>query len=105
MKRSCLVAGAALLLIPSLAAAEARQIMPVGSAKYFDILATNPNQDDLQFGRQLLPPSAGNPTGIAQSRVIYLNHKGVTLQPGNNDSRTNRSTLAQQAVAIPAWNT
>ncbi len=98
------LAGAAVLLVPTLAGAEAvRPITPSGAAKYGDILATSANQDDLQFGRQLLPPTGVS--GLAQSRVIYLNRTGVTLSPGNNDSRTNKSTIAQQQTAIPAWNT
>jgi uncharacterized protein (TIGR03382 family) len=103
MKRSCLVAGAALLLIPTLVAAEARPVFPSGQAKYFDVVGTPANESDLVFGRQVLPPT-GN-TVIAQSRVIYLNKNGVTLSPGNNDSRINRSTIASQQVSIPAWNT
>ncbi|MBA2544624.1 MAG: Ig-like domain-containing protein [Deltaproteobacteria bacterium] len=103
MTRSCLLTGAALLLIPAIAAAEARPIQPVGEARYFDILATKPNASDLQFGRQLLPPTGTS--GIAASRTIYLNRTGVTLSPGNNDSRTNRSTIASQQTTIPAWNT
>src|SRR5690606_31569114 len=41
---------------------------------------------------------------VAQSRIIYLNKNGVTLSPGNNDARTNRSTIVTQTTAIPAWN-
>jgi len=98
------LAAAALLLVPAIAGAEAKQIMPSGSAKYGDILATDANVNDLRFGRQLLPPT-GQPQALALSRVIYLNRTGVTLSPGNNDSRTNRSTIASQQTAIPAWNT
>lgn len=97
------LAAAAVLLSPTLAGAEAKPIIPSGKAAYGDILATNPNINDLQFARQFLPPTGH--TGIAQSRVIYLNRTGVTLSPGNNDSRTNRSTIAGQQVSIPAWNT
>lgn len=98
------LAGAALLLVPTLAGAEAKPLMPSGKAAFGDIVGTQPNQDDLVFGRQVLPPT-GQPQGIvAQSRVIYLNKNGVTLLPGNNDSRTNRSTIATQQTAIPAWN-
>jgi hypothetical protein len=97
------LAGAALLLVPTLAGAEAKPIYPSGSAQFGDIVGTKPNQDDLVFGRQVLPPQ-GPQHAVAQSRVIYLNKNGVTLLPGNNDSRTNRSTIASQQTQIPAWN-
>jgi MYXO-CTERM domain-containing protein len=98
-----LVAGAALLFAPTLAAAEAKPIIPSGSAAFGDIVATKANQDDLVFGRQVLPPTGH--AAVAQSRTIYLNKNGVTLSPGNNDSRTNKSTIAASQVSIPAWNT
>ncbi len=104
MRLSHFVTGA-LLLAPALAAAETRTIKASGTAAMFDIVATE--HDDLQFARQVLPPSNTTPTtsaALAQSRVIYLNKNGVTLTPGNNDSRTNRSTIATQATTIPAWN-
>lgn len=40
----------------------------------------------------------------AETRTVYLNRNGVTLTPGSNDSRTNRSTLVSQQVSIPPWN-
>ena len=98
-----------LLLLPAIASAEVqvRQFKAPGTAAYGDILAGAPTIDDLQLARQVLPPSGDTTvtgtTALAQSKVIYLNKNGVTLQPGNNDSRTNRSTLASQATTIPAW--
>jgi uncharacterized protein (TIGR03382 family) len=106
MRLTAFVTGA-LLLGPSLAAAEApvRPIKPSGTAANYDLVATAPNQDDLVFARQVLPAATGGSTSaLAQSRVIYLNKNGVTLQPGNNDSRTNRSTIATQATTIPPAN-
>ncbi|MEO8707098.1 MAG: Ig-like domain-containing protein [Kofleriaceae bacterium] len=75
----------------------------------FDIVATEPNQDDLRFARQVvpatpLPTTSDGSAALAQSRVIYLNKNGVTLSPGNNDSRTNRSSIAQQQTTIAPWN-
>jgi len=99
------LAGAALFLIPAVAGAEGKQVVPSGSAQFGDIVTTKPNQDDLVYGRQVLPPTAGNSALVAQSKVIYLNKNGVTLSPGNNDSRTNRSTIVNGQVSIPAWNT
>jgi MYXO-CTERM domain-containing protein len=107
MRLSCTLTAAALLLGPSLVAAEqVRAIKPSGTAAVFDVVATQPNQDDLRFARQVLPPSStpGSSAALAQSRIIYLNKNGVTLSPGNNDARTNRSTIAQQQTAIAPWN-
>jgi len=57
------------------------------------------------FARQVLPATNNPAAAIAQSRVIYLNHTGALLRPGNNDSTTNTSSIPQQQVSIPAWNT
>jgi uncharacterized protein (TIGR03382 family) len=114
MRLSCLVTGA-VLLGPSLAAAELpqRSIKPSGTAATYDFVATEANQDDLRFARQVLPPgestttptaTTGPSVALAQSRIIYLNRTGVTLTPGTNDSRINRSSIAQQQVQIPPWN-
>lgn len=99
-----------LLLLPAIASAEGRvrQLKAPGTAAYGDIVAGAPTINDLQLARQVLPPSGDSTststTALAQSKVIYLNKNGVTLQPGTNDSRTNRSTLATQATTLPAWN-
>lgn len=109
MRLSRFVAGAA-LLVPALAAAEVtRPLKAAGTASYGDIVAGPATINDLQFARQVLPPGNHPPVtpgvaALAVSKTIYLNKAGVTLQPGNNDSRTNRSTLANQATTIPAWN-
>ncbi len=106
--RSLLVGS--LLLLPAIASAEVavRQLKAPGTAAYGDVVAGTPTINDLQLARQVLPPSGDSTitgvTALAQSKVIYLNKNGVTLQPGNNDARTNRSTLATQATSIPAWN-
>lgn len=81
-------------------------LKPAGMAGSYDFVATDANQDDLRFARQVVPPA--NPgTGVsavlAQSKIIYLNHNGVTLTPGNNDSRTQRSTIASQQTTIAPW--
>lgn len=103
--------GAAALLIPTLAAADQRVTLPThlpGAATYGELVAGPATIDDLRFARQVLPPPPVTEPGtsaLAQSRIIYLNKNGVTLSPGNNDARTNRSTIAQQQTTIPAWNT
>lgn len=40
---------------------------------------------------------------VAESRVIYLNHAGATLQPGTNDSRVGTSTLVDAPVTVAGW--
>lgn len=109
MRLSPFVAGAFILCAPALAAGEARPLKAPGTATYGDIVAGPPTINDLRFARQLLPPSTnpvtpGATAAVATSKTIYLNKNGVTLQPGNNDSRTNRSTLATQATTLAAWN-
>jgi uncharacterized protein (TIGR03382 family) len=107
---SQLAVACAALVVPTLASADVtRPLKPSGTAGYGDIVAGPATINDLQFARQVLPPNGGlggtTPiAAVAASKTIYLNKNGVTLQPGNNDSRTNRSTLASQATTIPAWN-
>src|SRR5256885_6069729 len=57
------------------------------------------------LARQILPPTNAPAGALAQSRIIYLNHTGALLRPGNNDSTTNTSSIVQQQAQIPAWNT
>jgi hypothetical protein len=49
-------------------------------------------------------PANGNTTALAQSRIIYLNHNGVTLNPGNDDSTAQTSSIINQRSVVPAWN-
>ena len=70
-----------------------------------------PGPDGLILARQVLPATrpielAGiGVAAVAQSRIIYLNKNGVTLRPGDNDSRTQYSSIATQVTTIPAWTT
>jgi len=96
------------VLVPALASAAPRVIKAPGTAHYGDVVEGPATINDLKFARQVLPPitpEPGTSAVLAQSKTIYLNKNGVTLQPGTNDSRTNRSTLATQATTIPAWTT
>ena len=107
MRLSNLTVGA-LLLVPALAAAEVHQVAPAGSVATVGEIVTGPASiDDLKFARQILPPTTtgDTTTALAQSRVIYLNKNGVTLNPGTNDARTNKSSLATATTSIPAWST
>lgn len=36
--------------------------------------------------------------------IFYMNRSGGTYYPGNNDSRTNRSSIVDQASTVSAWN-
>jgi Bacterial Ig domain len=82
-----------LALVPAFAAAEDHRIVKGA-----------PNADDQVFARQVIEATGASST-VAQSKVIYLNKSGVTLDPGDNDARTNKSTLAKQRTQIPPWNT
>ena len=90
------------IVVPSLALAEDE--VAVKAPQYFDLIASPPTPSDVTFMRQMLPAQPTPIAAVAQSRIIYLNKGGVTLSPGNNDARTNRSTLVNSTVAVPAWN-
>ena len=82
MRITTIIAGA-LIVVPSLAAAEG--------------IASN-----ITFERHEIPASG---IALAQSKIIYLNHTGVTLRPGDDDARTNHSSIVSQNATVPAWNT
>src|SRR5688500_1367707 len=42
--------------------------------------------------------AGGSPT------IFYLNKSGGTFRPGNNDSRTNYSSIVDSVSTVPAWN-
>jgi MYXO-CTERM domain-containing protein len=93
--------------ILGIAAAEAprRVVSPWEPAALFDIVTGPDHADGYQLARQVLPPQEAAPsTALAASRTVYLNKNGITLTPGVNDSRTNRSSIPTQQVTIPPWN-
>ncbi len=104
-----------LLIVPSVASAERVSerlwLDARGEAPMFDFVGTD-RGDGVVMARQVVPQSGPavlqvdgiNPAVVAQSRIIYLNKNGVTLAPGNNDARTNKSTIVSQSTTIPAWN-
>ena len=56
-------------------------------------------------GRQIIADDASVSTSArAQSRTVYLNKNGVTLTPGGNDARINRSSIVTSQVSVPPWN-
>lgn len=61
--------------------------------------------DGVQFARVRLPARPMAAGAQAQSKVIYLNKNGITLQPGDDDARTNRSSIISGARSVPSWNT
>jgi len=95
----------ALLVAPVVAVAgpvAQQAVKPSGSAQMYEFVAAAPTQDDLVFARQVLP-ATGTSAILAVSKTIYLNYNTVTLSPGNNDSRTNRSTIAGQQTTLQGW--
>jgi hypothetical protein len=95
-----------LIVVPSLAAAETD--IPALEPERPDVFLTPPTSEHIMFARQMLPatnPVSTSIAAVAQSRVIYLNRTGVTLTPGNNDSRTNKSSIVKSTSTVPAWNT
>ncbi|MBA3502759.1 MAG: hypothetical protein H0T65_20525, partial [Deltaproteobacteria bacterium] len=56
-------------------------------------------------GRQVIADDASVTTSVrAQSRTVYLNKNGVTLTPGANDARINRSSIVASQVSVAPWN-
>ena len=82
-------------------------LVPVSSAIAAprELVLSERTPDGLQFGRVRLPRGVAAAGALAQSKVIYLNHTGITLLPGDDDSRTNRSSIVGAQASVPAWNT
>ena len=78
------------VVIPAALAATAAASPP---ASVGDIVTTPLPGTNIVLARKLLPASSTIRGAIAQSKVIYLNHHGVTLTPGDDDSRTNHSSI------------
>jgi hypothetical protein len=53
---------------------------------------------------QPLPPPDVDGTTYHAPIIFFVNFNGGTYVPGNNDSRTNRSTIVDQTSSVPAWN-
>ena len=89
--------GASIAVIPSLA---------IANPPPREVVLDEPTSNHMQFARVIVPDSVNTTTAVvAQSKTIYLNHTGVTLHPGNDDSRTNTSSIVNSNVSVPAWNT
>lgn len=57
----------------------------------------------LAFPRQVVAPQPSHRSTRARSRVLYLNREGALLYPGDNDARTDRSSVITQPVFITPW--
>jgi hypothetical protein len=63
-----------------------------------------PRDDGLELARQVIVDDGITPTPASPAtHTIYLNKNGITLMPGINDAREDRSSLVTSAVAIPSW--
>lgn len=106
MERSIGLAFTTLTIFAPLAHASHPQhaVKPEGTAGPLEFVASPASSGDRGYVlvRQVLPAQAQSPDR-AQSRVIYLNHDGVILRPGDNDSSRQRSTIVTQATAIDGW--
>jgi MYXO-CTERM domain-containing protein len=90
------------LLSPAAALAESQQ-SPIEEAPQIEGWMISERQGGTQSVRQVLART-GQIDHAGETLILYINKNGTTLAPGNNDSRTNRSTLVDQTTAIPAWN-
>jgi hypothetical protein len=64
------------------------------------VVTTKPDAQGHAFARQALPATGAT---RAESRTIYLNHGGVVLRPGDNDSSTDTSSVVTEPTAITSW--
>jgi MYXO-CTERM domain-containing protein len=79
-------------------------LMLSSTAAFADRVVVTPTRGDgLQFGRVLVEDPGTPAAARAQSRTVYLNKNGVSLTPGVNDARTNRSSIIPMAATVPAW--
>jgi hypothetical protein len=101
--RAITIASAILVVVPGVALADS-VLDGQRTVSRVDVIASQPTPTDITFERFRLPAN-GNIAAVAQSRIIYLNHKGVTLYPGDDDARTNRSSIVSSTSTVPAWNT
>jgi hypothetical protein len=91
MRTTTTILTSLLVVVPSIASAE--------------IVLTPPTDTHIQFARSRLPATGAPVNALAQSKIIYLNHTGITLAPGDDDSRTNHSSIITSQRSVPAWNT
>src|SRR5262249_53317500 len=97
------ITSALAMMVPAIAAADhpTRTLQTDATVQPFQFVGSRAANDKV-FARQMLP-ARGTAALTAQSRVIYLNHNGVELTPGDNDSRTARSSIVTAPVALSGW--
>lgn len=86
-------------------------IQPEGSAAPFEFVAKRPTQTTrgYAFARQVIQAqptaavAATGPAARAASRIIYLNHEGALLRPGENQSSRDQSSIAARPTRITPW--
>ena len=92
-----------LILVPALAAAHPpRDLRVDGTARLREFVAGAPDARGNVLARQVMPAATA---GAAVSRVIYLNHDGATLRPGDNDAGAQTSSIVTEETAIAGWDT
>lgn len=72
-----------------------------GRAAVGDLVAARIDDGGPLIVRQLVAP--GDPHERVESRTIYLNRSGISVTPGPNDARTNRSSLVGRPMTVPGW--
>jgi len=77
-------------------------IKPEGTASPLEFVATAESPRGFAFARQVLPAQA-SASVRAQSRVIYLNHDGAILRPGDNNSSRQVSSIVAEPTVITGW--
>ena len=65
-----------------------------------NVVTTAPTPEGHVLARQAVPA-----TGVtrAESKVIYLEHNGASLRPGDNDSSAGISSIVDRPTTIRAW--
>jgi uncharacterized protein (TIGR03382 family) len=74
---------------------------PLTQTAKFETTAETPR--GYAFSRQAIQPSPLRAGQLAQSRVIYLNRDGAILRPGENDARSDISSVVSEPTLITPW--
>ena len=89
---------------PSLRTVETEhRASPDGSPRIGHFVAPGTDARGLSFVRQVVSPQPSHRSGRAVSRVLYLNREGALLLPGDNDARTDQSSIVTQPVFLTPW--
>lgn len=104
MERSFGLAFTTLTIFAPLAqAAHPKQVVSAeGTAAPLEFVATAESPRGFAFARQVLPARVAA-SARAQSRVLYLNHDGAILRPGDNDSARQRSSIVALPSLVAGW--